>query len=678
MIRWREKHMYICRIFDCNIGPIGKLNIIPSFGAEGNPKPLIFVGENGSGKSTIISNIVDSFYEMAGIKYGNARHSIGVGNKYEYYKNISGIQIKFNEKYMFSLIEYDNNADYVLKSGDCSFETFKQLSNYKGNISNWDKKDNLKQIQGINDKDIEKLFSEEIFCFFGPERYEKPNWLGDSYYDDLSTHLNVHPKVIDRLYNPITACNMGKDNLRWLLDVIVDSRTDIDVDEDGSLKSVHVNMDSLLSMLQAKSNVEKVMSSILGEDVFFGLNLRKVGAARFSIRKKSDNSVISPSLDSLSTGQLALFNVFSSIIRYADNIDINKSIHLDQIKGIVVIDEIELHLHSIHQKEILPRLMKLFPKVQFIITTHSPLFLLGLNSEYGEDGFDIYQMPKGNKIVPESFSEFERAYTYFTETNLHHELIASAIDSVSSDKPLIITEGATDWKHMFAAYRILSQNESYKDIFEGLSFDFFKYEPANSDKNAEYKIDMGNEALTSMCVAYSKLPQRRKMIFIADCDVQKTNAIMTTLGQSYKKWGNNVYSFILPVPENRKNTPNICIEHLYSDDEIRTEKTENGISRRLYLGYEFDSKGFSKKLNKYCEKRNVCGPNMISIIDGTSGERVIEVFSEDEVNYALSKMEFAECVLNKLPGFDEFDFSNFVRIFEIIRDIVIDDCDSDN
>ena len=35
---------------------------------------------------------------------------------------------------------------------------------------------------------------------------------------------------------------------------------------------------------------------------------------------------------------------------------------------------------------------------------------------------------------------------------------------------------------------------------------------------------------------------------------------------------NKVFSFVLPVPKNRKNTPNICIEHLYSDEEIKTGK----------------------------------------------------------------------------------------------------------
>ena len=45
--------------------------------------------------------------------------------------------------------------------------------------------------------------------------------------------------------------------------------------------------------------------------------------------------------------------------------------------GIVLIDEIDLHLHPIMQKEIVEQLADTFPKIQFIVTTHSPIPMLG-------------------------------------------------------------------------------------------------------------------------------------------------------------------------------------------------------------------------------------------------------------------------------------------------------------
>lgn len=44
-------------------------------------------------------------------------------------------------------------------------------------------------------------------------------------------------------------------------------------------------------------------------------------------------------------------------------------------QGIVLIDEIELHLHPKWQQDAIPNLTALFPNVQFIITTHSPIVL---------------------------------------------------------------------------------------------------------------------------------------------------------------------------------------------------------------------------------------------------------------------------------------------------------------
>lgn len=86
--------MYISRIIDKNIGPISKIDISPSFMDDGKPKPLIIVGENGSGKSTMISNIVDSLYELAGRGFSNVVHyRMGVSG-YLYYKIISSREIK--------------------------------------------------------------------------------------------------------------------------------------------------------------------------------------------------------------------------------------------------------------------------------------------------------------------------------------------------------------------------------------------------------------------------------------------------------------------------------------------------------------------------------------------------------------------------------------------------------
>lgn len=45
------------------------------------------------------------------------------------------------------------------------------------------------------------------------------------------------------------------------------------------------------------------------------------------------------------------------------------------MQGIVLIDEIETHLHVELQKMILPFLTRVFPQIQFVVSTHSPFVL---------------------------------------------------------------------------------------------------------------------------------------------------------------------------------------------------------------------------------------------------------------------------------------------------------------
>lgn len=51
-----------------------------------------------------------------------------------------------------------------------------------------------------------------------------------------------------------------------------------------------------------------------------------------------------------------------------------------ELKGIVLIDEIDLHLHPKLQKQLVGQFSKVFPKIQFIVSTHSPIPLLGAAS----------------------------------------------------------------------------------------------------------------------------------------------------------------------------------------------------------------------------------------------------------------------------------------------------------
>ncbi len=54
---------------------------------------------------------------------------------------------------------------------------------------------------------------------------------------------------------------------------------------------------------------------------------------------------------------------------------------LVESEGIILIDEIDLHLHPKWQRRIVSDLKKTFPKLQFIVTTHSPFIIQSLKSD---------------------------------------------------------------------------------------------------------------------------------------------------------------------------------------------------------------------------------------------------------------------------------------------------------
>ena len=50
--------------------------------------------------------------------------------------------------------------------------------------------------------------------------------------------------------------------------------------------------------------------------------------------------------------------------------------------AIVLIDEVELHLHPAWQQRVLPSLLEIFPNTQFIVTTHSPQIISSIEPKH--------------------------------------------------------------------------------------------------------------------------------------------------------------------------------------------------------------------------------------------------------------------------------------------------------
>lgn len=75
--------------------------------------------------------------------------------------------------------------------------------------------------------------------------------------------------------------------------------------------------------------------------------------------------------------------------------------------GIVLVDEIDTHLHMSLQKDIMKILSKVFPRVQFIITTHSPFVL---NSLENATAFDMESRKEITDLTEYSFETLAEGY----------------------------------------------------------------------------------------------------------------------------------------------------------------------------------------------------------------------------------------------------------------------------
>jgi predicted ATP-binding protein involved in virulence len=163
-----------------------------------------------------------------------------------------------------------------------------------------------------------------------------------------------------------------------------------------------------------------------------------------------------PNIFALSSGESSLFALFATILFDFDRSGTAFST-IQDVSGIVVVDEIDTHLHLDLQRNVLPKLLRMFERVQFIITTHSPLFLLGLQDAFSPNAAQIVSMPSGQTISTEEFSEFDAAYTAFTDTLRYRESVQSAV--LKSRRPLIVVEGRSDKKILVVAWKKLYGTE---------------------------------------------------------------------------------------------------------------------------------------------------------------------------------------------------------------------------
>lgn len=109
---------------------------------------------------------------------------------------------------------------------------------------------------------------------------------------------------------------------------------------------------------------------------FTNLRVHRQPTLRMTVEKGGEELVV----NQLSDGEKCLLAMTGDLARRLAIANPSLKNPLDG-QGVVLIDEVDLHLHPQWQRMIIPSLEQAFPKCQFIVTTHSPLVLSYLRKE---------------------------------------------------------------------------------------------------------------------------------------------------------------------------------------------------------------------------------------------------------------------------------------------------------
>lgn len=191
-------------------------------------------------------------------------------------------------------------------------------------------------------------------CMYGPFRLINSNKLSQEEFEDLYTKAGTFASLFD------------------------DNSPLIDIDRQIDIWKKDETSRKLLEKRQYF--IKNILTSIVPR--LYGIDFKlKEDKSRivYRIRKNSLDNESDVNWEELSSGTKSiLFLIVDILLRLYEQQP--KITDPSEFQGIVIIDEIDLHLHPHAQKELVINLSNVFRSVQFIATTHSPIPLLGAPS----------------------------------------------------------------------------------------------------------------------------------------------------------------------------------------------------------------------------------------------------------------------------------------------------------
>lgn len=299
-----------------------------------NPKLTAFIGINGSGKTTLLDAI--SIFLR--------RLTVPRGHYFELAISKNDFKIgKFNLELSYSYSIPDKLSPYKITS--------KLIDNKPSNVV-----DNNISNKLFNDLD---MITKPIVVYYSSKRiinnYRREN---ESHSEAEYAFKNAFQPEID-----------FSSTLTWFIEK--------SAQEALAIKRLK-NLDHTIPELNA---VRSAVSKALGD--YDEPYVDETPPQIFISRKDAPN--IPLQLSQLSDGyrtMLALVMDLARRMALAAMWQDDKINNILEYPAIVLIDEVELHLHPAWQQSVLPTLLKIFPNTQFIVTTHSPQIISSIEPKH--------------------------------------------------------------------------------------------------------------------------------------------------------------------------------------------------------------------------------------------------------------------------------------------------------
>jgi hypothetical protein len=141
--------MYLKDVLIRNSGALERFDLKATFNSDGSPQPIVLVGTNGSGKTSLLSIIADGLVEIAARAYQDVAPTQGVGH--QFFRVLGGRSVRVGSSYELAALRFEHGAEelyYQSKAGTIDPQFLNQELQGFPAFANWGPGENNKSAIG--------------------------------------------------------------------------------------------------------------------------------------------------------------------------------------------------------------------------------------------------------------------------------------------------------------------------------------------------------------------------------------------------------------------------------------------------------------------------------------------------------------------------------------------------